>query len=69
MDGFKLLEHIGLELDLPVISAHLTTLLTVVDFYEKRRNCCRQLEPTPLCIEGSSWACMLLMTWNFGCSQ
>jgi len=22
MDGFKLLEHIGLELDLPVISAH-----------------------------------------------
>lgn len=26
MDGFKLLEHIGLEMDLPVISKHLDSL-------------------------------------------
>jgi len=32
MDGFKLLEHIGLELDLPVISAHpsLNMILTLL---------------------------------------
>lgn len=28
MDGFKLLEHIGLELDLPVISERLSFLLS-----------------------------------------
>jgi hypothetical protein len=30
MDGFKLLEHIGLELDLPVISESLAACLMAV---------------------------------------
>lgn len=35
MDGFKLLEHIGLEMDLPVISKHplLTTFQMEFDHY------------------------------------
>lgn len=32
MDGFKLLEHIGLELDLPVISEHFSPLLDLSIF-------------------------------------
>lgn len=32
MDGFKLLEHVGLEMDLPVISKH-TNLCQFISFY------------------------------------
>jgi two-component response regulator (ARR-B family) len=34
MDGYKLLEHVGLEMDLPVISKHwyLVRRITLMDF-------------------------------------
>ena len=59
MDGFKLLEHIGLELDLPVISAHPFAHIDGLE-YRPRCHACRQLEPAyGGCMNacGLAWQC------------